>query len=404
MNKARIAVFAASVALLAGSAVIACGNDDAGGPGYDADAGGVAPDGAATPTPEASTDSAADARETGPDGSAPCSADGWCRAEVPDSGGASYELHSVSARAPDDVWAGGGRLLHFDGSAWSTVPMPGDPLIQSVLTLPTSILVSANDGVHRRDADGTWHLEYGGEPFQSFYARGSVLRAAPSNGQVWLAVSDLTPLTSLYRRSLTGPTWTRVTVPDALGGVRDISIDASGNIWAAADFAVGQWTAATSKWVVNSFLDPFGERNALAIAGGPSDVWLGGTLDNNIVRPKVVGGAITLAVETLNSPTALAPAIESVMKTGDNAGWAVGSFVTYGDDPIDGLITKTLPLALVMKGGVNTIERLFAQGGFEIGDLHGVWASTSEVWAVGGVGGSANTAPSELIFHKTVAR
>jgi len=53
-----------------------------------------------------------------------CSGDGWCWLRPLPQG---KTLRSVWGTARNDVWAAGDTLLHFDGTAWSTVQAPLEP-------------------------------------------------------------------------------------------------------------------------------------------------------------------------------------------------------------------------------------------------------------------------------------
>ena len=72
-------------------------------------------------------------------------------------------LLSVAGGSADDVYAVGGRtdrgaLLHYDGSAWASEPVPeGVPLLNWVHILPDgSPVVAANDGYILRRKNGEW--------------------------------------------------------------------------------------------------------------------------------------------------------------------------------------------------------------------------------------------------------
>jgi hypothetical protein len=76
----------------------------------------------------------------------------WFDVELPDACGGVYVMHSLSGRSPWDVWAARSTcLLHFDGSAWSTVSLPtyadGTPIwASSVLSLSARSILVAGQG------------------------------------------------------------------------------------------------------------------------------------------------------------------------------------------------------------------------------------------------------------------
>ena len=367
------------------------------------------------------TDGAADARgdaraEAGPLGN--CSADSWCRVSTGNEiSGVSSFLQSISGTSQTNIWAGGGRLLHFTGTTWTNVPIPNDEIVQSVLALPASTLLATMTGVRRRDADGSFHLETTGEPFQSGSVALSVLRSAPS-GQVWLAVRDFSSTSYLFRRSLTAtPTWTKIAVPSTLTDVSDFFVDATGDLWLATRLSLAHWVAATAKWSVTPIqavapgiiFDFDTDEEARAITGSAADLWVGGNLyapvatpAGTFVRPKLTGAVWSATTDPLREPTALQPVVNALATPSSGLLWAVGGMKTLGTDPVEGLIEKRIPFVLRVQAGKKTYERLLPQGRFEVGSLVAMWATPADVWAVG-----QTTLPGfdtrELVFHKQVS-
>jgi hypothetical protein len=419
-KRSCIVALGSATLLMLGVVVSACG--DASEPGSTPpDSDDANREASVVPAEGGITDGAADARdaraEAGSLGN--CSADSWCRVATGNEivGGVGSFLQTISGTGPTNIWAGGGRLLHFTGTTWTNVPIPNAEIVQSVLALPTVTLLSTQTGVRRRDADGSFHLETTGEPFQSSNAAFSVLRAAPS-GQVWLAVRDYSSTSYLFRRSLTAtPTWTKITVPATLTDVTDFFVDATGDVWLTTRLSLAHWIAATAKWSVTPIqtvapsiiFDFDSNEEALAITGSAADLWVAGNLyaplaapAGTLVRPKLTGAVWSATTEPLNEPTALQPVVNALATPSSGLIWAVGGMKTLGDDPIDGLIEKRIPFVLRVQAGKKTYERLLPQGRFEIGSLAAVWATPTDVWAVGQL-----TLPGfdsrELVFHKQVS-
>ena len=44
---------------------------------------------------------------------------------TPNQNGFNNELFAAAASSPNDIWAVGHTLIHFDGTEWSTIPAPG---------------------------------------------------------------------------------------------------------------------------------------------------------------------------------------------------------------------------------------------------------------------------------------
>jgi hypothetical protein len=72
----------------------------------------------------------------------------WVASTLPPIGSCSFTLNSVAATSPEDVWAvgDGGLILHWNGSAWSTVPSGTNATFTSVFAAsPTSAWAAGVD-------------------------------------------------------------------------------------------------------------------------------------------------------------------------------------------------------------------------------------------------------------------
>jgi hypothetical protein len=162
---------------------------------------------------------------------------------TPSSGFDSFLL-AASASSSQDIWAIGETAIHWNGTAWTNVPVPGvdannQAALQGVATVsPDDAWAVGNKLVEHGQLiehwDGTQWSLVGGPAFsntQETYLYGV---AAPAANDVW-AVGDLVNLSTGEGFSVfehfNGSSWTYTTLPT--GAILSaVSADAPNDIWA----------------------------------------------------------------------------------------------------------------------------------------------------------------------------
>jgi hypothetical protein len=180
----------------------------------------------------------------------------WSTASLPERAQPTY-LTGVDALAPDDVWAvGSGEtepgdttpttavILHFDGTAWSTVPTPVAPAGTE----------SDLDDVDMRTAGDGWavgHTAGNGtiQPLILHWQAGKWISAA---------VPDLpgTQLTSVFASA--ADVWAVGTASSGSGDATAVVLHSDGVTWSRVDVPAPAGSSLNS------------------VAGTPGDVWVGG--------------------------------------------------------------------------------------------------------------------------------
>jgi hypothetical protein len=192
----------------------------------------------------------------------------WTQATVPEPPvGYSNGLVSVSARAANDIWAVGTYVdpvsgnetysVHFDGTAWSVVPMPKAPETTSfpTYTLTSVVALSATDA----------------------WAVGQVSAGAPTdvltehwNGTAWSVVASPTP--------------------GLFPVVRSVAARGANDVWAVGDIATNdstpQYRTFTLHWngtswarVASPPTNAYSELYAVAAKPGTTHIWAVGNDD-----------------------------------------------------------------------------------------------------------------------------
>ncbi|GIJ61281.1 hypothetical protein [Virgisporangium aurantiacum] len=179
----------------------------------------------------------------------------WQQVAAPDPGTRNSFLTGVTGAAPTDVWAVGyvqnlpygnrirlPLVVHWNGTAWSEVPIAGTP------TDTTTYLY----GVSASSATDVWAVGY---------------RPGAGSGA--------------YVARWNGTTWNTVTAP-AMGTLRSVSARAANDVWVtgydANGAAVGHWNG--SAWTVTPVTVTGGVGVPLVdtiAATGPGSAWLVGT-------------------------------------------------------------------------------------------------------------------------------
>jgi hypothetical protein len=312
----------------------------------------------------------------------------WTIVETPPIEG---ELLGVAAVAPDDVWMVGGYesggealIMHWDGRSVSVVPHPNPG---SFNRLHAVAAISATDvwavGVTSTGISRTFALHWDGSawtqvPIPTGSQGHNTLYgvAAVSSRDVWAVGDDGNHTISLH---WDGESWRRVSTPSpgSHAVLRAVSGTAPGNVWAVGDGSEGsltmrwngrRWNVVASPDPGSLFLDVNGV-NALS----ESDVWAVGVY-------AVQGNWKTLAMHW------------------DGASWNV--VASPSPDPVinvlNGLVAQSATdvLAVGAGGGTGTLAlRLRGtawsrtpseNGGVGENVLNGISAaSPADIWAVG---------------------
>ncbi len=234
------------------------------------------------------------------------------------------QLKKVIALSTNDVWSVGGHgqsyTLHWNGSAWSQIPLP-----------PIS-----NRGV----SNVTNYLED---------------IAAVSSTDIWMvgSVDSLEGGTWTLTMHWNGANWTQIESPNVTGprgvvysqALESVAALAPNNVWAAGHYRIGDtmhtlvqhWDG--QKWTIVSTPDgPSGDGWLHGIAAaGPNDVWAVG----ESTAGEIPGGARSLALHFDGSawsaflppnpsPSGFNP-LNSVVARGPNDFYAVGSWETANE-------------------------------------------------------------------------
>jgi hypothetical protein len=284
-----------------------------------------------------------------PSGPAAAGAGAWTQVAAPNPGVQFTNLQSVDARTDSDGWIVGyvqpptasptyPISLHWNGTAWSSVPVP-------LLGIGTTLW-----GVSASAADDAW-------------AVGSVSTHSPGYHIV----------TSPAAMHWNGASWTPATVPggSTLFGVADLG---PADAWAVGD-SVKHWdgTAWTSVTTPSPNPSGVGAGSLSAIsARSPGDIWVVGSF----APRRHVTAAFSLhfdgaAWTVVPMPPGLL--VWSVAAVGANDAWAVGQTAGTGTQPAlvhwNGTAWSVVPGPTIPGNG---------------GYLRGVSArSGTDVWAVG---------------------
>ncbi|MEV4313758.1 hypothetical protein [Actinocrispum sp. NPDC049592] len=199
----------------------------------------------------------------------------WTQVVIPEPNpGNISSLTGLSARAADDIWAVGTYTdtdahnqtysLHFDGTAWSLVPMPKAPQTSTfpVYTLTSVVAVGAAD----------------------VWAVGQVSEGAPTrtliehwNGTAWSVVASPTP--------------------GLFPVLRSVAARGANDVWAVGDIATNdstpQYRTFTLRWddtrwsrVASPPAGDYSELYAVAARPGTSHIWAVG--NDNTGAPFVI--------------------------------------------------------------------------------------------------------------------
>ena len=282
-----------------------------------------------------------------------------------------YEVAGFAARSAVDVWAvglrPGGRCQfqtltqHWDGSAWTVVPSPGNKGVNSVLDGVTvagtkqawAVGTAGCPADQSRTLTEHWNgsawsivpSPNGGVPGNHFSTLQAVTAISP--GDVWgvgsqAGIRNQVPVTVPLIEHWTGTRWSIVPVPKAaLGVLESVSATSASDVWAVgAGQQNGQSTVALhfdgSSWKPATVPTPPGTSGALFAvkALSPTDAWAVGESfpsagGNGKILTDHWNGTSWQVVTAppVGGPTALS-ALSAVDAAPGTGVWAVGFWVT----------------------------------------------------------------------------
>ena len=279
----------------------------------------------------------------------------WTAVAAPPPGSQDSRLQAVTALAPGDVWAAGfvtdaqqvqqPLALHWDGTAWTRVPVPAPPAGGGALA-----------GLAAVGPQDVWAAGGGG---------GSTLT------EHW-----------------DGTVWTQVPSPDGAGSstLTAVAAVSAGDVWAVGDFREGtdstepltlHWDGSTWAVVPNPVREPNANPLTAVVALAPTDVWAIGYSQAfadvaHALALHWAGGAWT----SIAIPNAGASddTLAGISTTPLGQAWAVGS----SRDPSG--IARTLTLQAI-SGTWGLVSSPNATAGDNV--LNAVATTGDYVWAVG---------------------
>lgn len=211
---------------------------------------------------------------------------GWSQVPSPNP----FYLFGVAAISSDDVWAVGGDdnfahtwIQHWDGSAWTRVPSP-NPGTQSNLLLDVAAVSS----------DDVWAVGYSSSASNSvgliehwdgvgWTVTGPSTRPVGLVGVVAISSDDVWAVgaqgNETYAEHWDGASWTSVTTPSPGTGPNALEAAvafSTGDVWAVG-FAAGNTRTLVEHWDGDKWsvvASPPGESGLFAVAGAsPGDIW-----------------------------------------------------------------------------------------------------------------------------------
>jgi hypothetical protein len=309
----------------------------------------------------------------------------WTQVATPNPGAGNNQVYALEALAPNDVWAVGSSdngdpnassalVLHYDGAAWSTVAAP-QPHRNTVLTCISAL--AANDiwaagytGVWGLDPEGIQPLamHYDGTTWSTVNIPGftdaqinplsDILAIAPDD--VWTVGYNGWPdpfLTLAYH--FDGEVWTRVDSPnpaDRANKFEAICALGPNDIWAVgSQFMTGVgYHTLTAHWdgvgwtLVPSPNRPIaGSWNFLwdVEANGPDDVWaVGMNIISTVLYPHAMhwdGSAWTYAQLP---DVAFSSRVDGLALLPDGSAWAVGAADNFQGPQMSLVESRAVPV------------------------------------------------------------
>ncbi len=195
---------------------------------------------------------------------AACGGSGPDRQSLPDPSNPYYSaLSAIWAFSPQDVWAVGGRVLHYDGSRWSEVAGPGTGIALQALwgLAPDDLWATSGSKIYRwRGAAKGWSEHPHGitspPDFNALWVRAEDDYAVGGGDVNWEVVR------------VKGSTISRAYTYGQTTGIWGASSD---DVWAAAEMG-GLWRWNGSKWAKVE-LGGNADRPGSVWGSSASDVW-----------------------------------------------------------------------------------------------------------------------------------
>ncbi|HSJ64067.1 MAG TPA: Ig-like domain-containing protein [Gemmatimonadaceae bacterium] len=330
---------------------------------------------------------------------------------------AGGRFHALHGRGPEDLWAVGSEIVHYDGATWMPIPVPG-ATARAVWAVAPGVAFVGDDGgaIHRVDTAATQlgnplgvgiRALYGFSPDEVYAgdAAGTVLRW---NGAQWSIAAQFGP-EPIVAMGGTGPddlwvvggvyahfdggAWRVLDPDDALPtGTVGVWASAPGNVWAVTDsvrlklFDGAAWREHWDSPV--AFEGIWGSSASdLHVCGGQGTVqrfdgnhWSTERLAGWQACRSVHGSAATFALASTRGPLAY---------RFDGGGWersATGA-------PLGGALWVHASGVAMAPGPAGAVLRYDGTDWSPLSTgspavLHAVWGNTpSDVWA-GGTGGT----------------
>jgi len=321
----------------------------------------------------------------------------WRSVPSPDQG----SLGGLVAVAPNDVWAGGNNgMLHWDGSAWATVP--------AQISVKALAAVGPND-IWAVGATIIQHWDgsaWAGVPIPlpgSAYNRLDGVTAVATN-DVWAVGSysdNGSDFPDVWVLHWNGVQWSRVTTPTPYRGrLLAVTAIAGGDIWAVGDYRsqgsgdpfqtlTMHWNGSTWAIISNPIVQ---EAHLFAVAAqAGNDVWAAGfgNFGDTTLIEHWNGSAWTQVPSP--SPGNSFNVFGGLTVRAPNDVWAAGSASYYYNPP--GLYSQTL----IAHWDGSAWSRIAAPNPDAIRNtLGGITATSSgDLWAVGTTTNSSHS----LILH-----
>ena len=217
-----------------------------------------------------------------------------------------FGLNAVWAFAPDDVWAGGQNMLHFDGSAFTPVPMPQAGFVTDFLGFaPNDLYAVAGSSLLHWDGAAWSAVDFGGTIDPSgltavwgtsadnlWLGDDSNGRVHRWNGSAWTtSVTQVVQVTDIWGSSpddvyVSGIFGMAHWTGGAFTSIDDFLVDHSdglwgsgpADVWAVSQFGtLAHWDGATWTDTLPIDNDRFQEDHSKVWGTGTGDVWAVGS-------------------------------------------------------------------------------------------------------------------------------
>jgi hypothetical protein len=294
---------------------------------------------------------------------------------TPNQNGFNNELFAAAASSPNDIWAVGHTLIHFDGTEWSTIPAPG---INGDLS---------NDLLGIVDISPTlaWAVGNLGQLGNQMMPPQQVIEQW--NGTKW----------SVFP----GPKFP----PNSQAILSSITATSANDIWAVGEFGEGQFAFELfehfngTAWTANVIQVKNGQEMFGVSADAPNDAWAVGQQSGDPIKTFAThwNGTNWTSVKTPNVGTGNGH-LNAVLALAPNNVWAVGLSTPTGTkqsatrtliEHFDGTSWSVVPSPNV---GPNS--------DFQSNQLLGLTAnSPDDIWAFGSFLSTDGMQTMTLVLH-----